>query len=69
MPDIYGTDVLRKLKDDPRYKDIPIIIVTSKFDTTTEALCFELGAASFIKKPFTKSNLRVIEDILSMQPD
>jgi len=53
MPETNGFDVLKQLKIDPRYAGIPIVVITSKSDLETEALCKDLGAADFIRKPFT----------------
>jgi len=57
MPDISGFDALKQLKADPRYADIPVVIITSKSDAATEALCIEMGAVDFIRKPFSRSVL------------
>ena len=54
MPEISGYDALRQLKDDERYKHIPVVIITSKSDAATEALCLQMGAVDFIRKPFSK---------------
>ena len=57
MPDISGFDALKQLKEDVRYADIPVVIITSKSDAATEALCLEMGAVDFIRKPFSRSVL------------
>ena len=54
MPDIDGFRALKLLKADTRYADVPVIFLTGKSDDNTEALGFELGAADFISKPFSK---------------
>ena len=53
MPEIDGFDVLKQLKGDERYADIPVVILTSKGDAATEALGLETGAVDFIRKPFS----------------
>ena len=46
MPQMSGMEVLDKLKTNPRYSDIPVIITTSVNDTTSEAFSMErLGSA------------------------
>jgi len=57
MPDTSGFEALKQLKADVRYADIPVVIITSKNDAATEALCLEMGAVDFIRKPFSKSVL------------
>jgi len=57
MPDINGLDALDKLKADAQYAKIPVIFLTSRNDTATEALGYEKGIADFIKKPFLETDL------------
>ena len=54
MPDMSGFDVLKRLKSDVRYKEIPVVFLTSINDAAQEARGYEMGAADFIKKPFSK---------------
>jgi len=53
MPVTGGFEALKLLKES-RNADIPVIILTSKVDDAAEAKGFELGAADFIRKPFSK---------------
>jgi putative two-component system response regulator len=57
MPDINGFDVLKQLNANERYAGIPVVFLTGKKDPGAAALGFELGAADFISKPFSKSVL------------
>ena len=52
MPGIDGFEVCRRLKEDPRTRDIPVIFITA--EDTTESLVngFEVGGVDYIKKPF-----------------
>ena len=52
MPKIDGLQLLERLKQDERYKDLPVLMVSSMppEDATVKAL--GLGAADFIAKPF-----------------
>lgn len=52
MPQMSGMEVLDKLKTNPRYSDIPVIVTTSVNDTTSEAFSMERGAADYITKPY-----------------
>ena len=54
MPDISGFDVLKRLKTDARYAGIPVIFLTSLNDAAEEERGYKMGAADFIKKPFSK---------------
>jgi len=72
MPDIDGFEALKRLKSDTRYAEIPVIFLTSKNDTATEALGFEMGVIDFITKPFSgpvllnrvKTHLQIEEIII-----
>ena len=55
MPGMNGYEVCRRLKEDPRTRDIPVIIVTAENDDSDESTGFSLGAQDFIRKPFRAS--------------
>lgn len=57
MPKINGFDVCRKLKLDQNYKDIPIIMLTAKFQTSDIKFGAAMGADAYITKPFEPSVL------------
>jgi putative two-component system response regulator len=54
MPETNGFDALRMLKADIHFSHIPVIFLTSRSDSTTEALGFEMGAVDFVSKPFSE---------------
>ncbi len=58
MPGIDGVEVLRRLKNNDRSKDIPILMLTALSDTEQKAQCFELGAVDYIQKPFDVHELQ-----------
>ena len=51
MPKISGFDVCRKLKSDQSYKEIPIIMLTAKFQPSDIEFGKELGAETYLTKP------------------
>jgi len=51
MPGMGGYAALTRLRDDPATRDIPVILLTTLSDSSSEELGFELGAADFIAKP------------------
>ncbi|MCL2704476.1 MAG: response regulator [Defluviitaleaceae bacterium] len=53
MPVMDGFETITKLKADARYKDIPVIFLTSKSDEESERKGFILGAVDYITKPFS----------------
>ena len=57
MPDVDGFTVCRKIREDARFNDMPVIFLTAK--TGGEALGegFDAGGVMYISKPFTASKL------------
>ena len=53
MPETDGYEVIKKLKADPNFADIPVIFLTSKDDYESEMEGFDLGAADYVRKPFS----------------
>ena len=52
MPVMDGYEVCRRLKENPKTRDIPVIFITSVSETRDNARAFELGAMDYITKPF-----------------
>ncbi len=52
MPMICGKEVCRKLKANPKTKDIAVVILTASSETQNLVDCFNLGADDFVEKPF-----------------
>lgn len=53
MPNVNGFQVISEMKTHERLENIPIIFLTAQDDDITELEGFNLGAADYIKKPFT----------------
>ena len=51
MPDMDGYETCRRLSQDPRLRDIPVIFLTALQGVESESLGLSLGAADFIAKP------------------
>ena len=60
MPDVDGFAVCRKIKEDARLKDVPVIFLTAKGGGEALAEGFESGALMYINKPFTANKLLTI---------
>ena len=68
MPEMNGYQAIQIMKNDPRYKDIPVIFLTARDDETSEMEGFDLGAADYITKPFSGALLmRRISNILLIE--
>lgn len=59
MPVISGLDLLIMLRDDGKYDDMPIIMLTSLDDTESYVKCFEYGAFDYINKPINGMEFNV----------
>jgi CheY-like chemotaxis protein len=51
LPKIDGTEVLRRIKSDPRTRNIPVVVLTSSDEERDVGHAYELGANSYIVKP------------------
>src|SRR4030042_1359197 len=52
MPDIKGYQVCEKIKKNPKFKDIPILLLTGTFEAFDEKEATRVGADGYITKPF-----------------
>lgn len=57
LPNLDGLEVCRNLKEDPRYKSIPIIMLTAKGEELDTVRGLEMGADDYMKKPFSPREL------------
>ena len=51
LPKVDGIEVLAQLKDDPRTKSIPVVVLTSSKEERDLVRSYDLGANSYIQKP------------------
>ena len=52
MPEMDGFEVLEKIREIDRCKNLPVIFLTADSNSETETRCFKAGAVDFIAKPF-----------------
>jgi len=52
MPDMHGIDVLKFLRRNQQYRDLPVIILTTRGDDSSRELAVEAGATTYMTKPF-----------------
>ena len=58
MPDIKGTDLVRKLRQDARFRNLPVLIISGRADRQDVIQATELDIQGFIAKPFSPDDLR-----------
>ena len=52
MPDMDGYEVCRRLKQDPRTRDVPVIFISALEESVDRLQAFQVGGVDFISKPF-----------------
>lgn len=57
LPDLAGTEVCRRLKQNPQTAAIPVVMVTAKGEEVDRIVGFELGADDYVVKPFSVREL------------
>ncbi len=57
LPNMEGTEVLRRLKANAATSAIPVIMLTAKGEEVDKIVGFELGAEDYITKPFSPREL------------
>ena len=66
MPKMDGFEVLSKIREDPKTKDTPVIMLTAQGQKVDQEKGRRLGARDYITKPFSPSHLlNKIEEILT----
>jgi two-component system chemotaxis response regulator CheY len=52
MPDMHGLEVVQFVRHHQAYREIPIIVLTTRGDDTSRAAALEAGASRYLTKPF-----------------
>ena len=52
MPRMNGFEVLDRIRSEPTFRNLPVIVVSSLRDVWSIGRAFERGATSFVVKPF-----------------
>ncbi len=66
MPDINGLELLSFVKSDARYREIPLVVVSTEGSERDRDKGLGLGADSYLVKPFDPEALReVARDLLA----
>ncbi len=66
MPELNGFEFLKKFKLNPKWKSIPIIMVSSVDETESILKCLQQGADDYITKPFEPDILKArVDNLLS----
>jgi putative two-component system response regulator len=52
MPDMDGFEVCRRMKEDPRLRDVPVIFISALAETEGKVKAFQRGGVDYVTKPF-----------------
>jgi DNA-binding response OmpR family regulator len=58
LPDLDGFSILKRLRADPRWADLPVIFVTARADRDDRLTGFLVGGMDYITKPFDAAEVR-----------
>jgi two-component system chemotaxis response regulator CheY len=64
MPNMDGLQLLSELKTHPEWKNVPIVMITTEGSHNKVLEAVSLGAAGYVKKPFTADQIK--EKILAL---
>lgn len=57
MPNIDGIELIKRVKESGYFRNIPIIVLSSKDSSADRIQCLKLGAEDYIVKPFNPEEL------------
>jgi len=57
LPEMDGFEILERLRRDPKYSHVPVIVITAKDELSEKLKAFELGADDYLVKPFQPEEL------------
>ncbi len=69
MPKLSGLDVLKRIREQEKFKSLPCIILTAAGEAKHERDALELGATQFLTKPFSPKKLYALVARLTGAPD
>lgn len=69
MPGMDGFELIEKIRSEPRYDTLPIIVISGSTDPGIPARVIALGASAFFSKPFSPAQVRAkLEQLLDGTP-
>jgi len=57
MPDLDGIETCKRLKSDPRFRDVPVVFLSGLAETLNKTRAFAAGGVDYITKPFEIAEL------------
>lgn len=70
MPDMHGLEVLAFLRSHQAYRNLPVIVLTTRGDEASRTDALAAGASVYLTKPFTPQTLAAqARALLNAQPE
>ncbi len=60
MPDINGLELINFVKNNPAYKDVPLVIISTERSDEDRRRGMALGAFDYVTKPFRPEDLQAV---------
>lgn len=65
MPNLDGFELISRVKESGYFRDIPIVVLSSKDSSSDRIKCLKMGAEDYLVKPFNPEELQIrVERIL-----
>lgn len=65
MPKVDGYQFLKQLREDPRFKSLPVVFLTARGMTSDRILGYQAGVDAYLPKPFDPDELvAIVENLL-----
>ena len=58
LPEMSGLELVARIRENPRFRAVPILVVSADADPSTPARALSLGANAYFAKPFSPSAMR-----------
>ncbi len=52
MPDMHGLEVLQFVRAHERFRSLPVVVLTTKYDADSRKAALDKGASRYVTKPF-----------------
>ena len=59
LPNMDGLELLSRLKAHPEWKDLPVVMVTAEGGQSKVVKAAQLGAAGYVRKPFSTEQIKM----------
>ena len=68
MPEMSGSEFLKSVRIDPRFRETPMMVVTTENEVATITSSLDAGANEYLMKPFDRQGLLEKLVILGLDP-